>query len=112
MYERISDSKEMISTKEFREKENNAKRQKRSENIETAREYEKETYHKCKASNPEQIRKLNRKAQNSNLRKAMQCSNLNQTEIAQGQESIRHSMTKVIQGFHHNITHGPEYICT
>ena len=46
--------------KEFREKENNAKRQKRSENIEAAREYEKEAFHKGKASNPEHIRELNR----------------------------------------------------
>lgn len=37
------------------EKENNAKHQKRSENIETARKYEKQTYHKRKASNPEHI---------------------------------------------------------
>lgn len=96
------------------EKENNAKHQKRSENIETAREYEKQTYHKHKASNPEQIRELNRKAQNSLsiLRKAMQGSNLNQTEIAQGQESIKHSMAKVIQSFQHKITNGPEYIFT
>ena len=42
----------------------------------------------------------------------MQSSRLNQTEICQGQDSIRHSMSKVIQSFHDKITHGPEYICT
>ena len=61
--------------KEFREKKNNAKRQKRSENIEAAREFEKKTFHKGKASNPEHIRELNRTAQN-HLRKAMQRSQL------------------------------------
>ena len=60
---------------EFREKKNNAKRQKRSANIEAAREYEKKTFHKGKASNPEHIRELNRTAQN-HLRKAMQRSQL------------------------------------
>ena len=40
----------------------------------------------------------------------MQSSSLNQTEICQGQDSIRHSMLKVIQSFHDKITHGPEYI--
>ena len=97
--------------KEFREKKNNAKRQKRSENIEAARGYQKKTFHKGKAPNPEHIRELNRKAQN-HLRKAMQSSRLNQTEICQGQDSIRHSMSKVIQSFRDKITHGPEYICT
>ena len=53
--------------------------------------------------------KLNRKAQ-SNLRKAMQNSNVNQTEIPQGQDSFRHFRSKVIQSFHDKITH--EYICT
>ena len=53
--------------------------------------YEKQTFHKGKASNPEHIRELNRKAQN-HLRKAMSSSSLNQTEIPQGQDSIRHSM--------------------
>ena len=80
--------------KEFREKKNNAKHQKRSENIEAAREYEKQTFHKGKTSNPEHIRELNRKAQN-HLRKTMQRPRLNQTEICQGQDSIRHSMSKV-----------------
>ena len=97
--------------KEFREKRNNAKHQKRSENIEAAREYEKQTFHKGKASNPKHIRELNRKAQN-HLRKAMQSSRQNQAEICQGQDSIRHSMSKVIQSFRDKITHGPEYICT
>ena len=41
----------------------------------------------------------------------MQNSNVNQTEILQGQDSIRHSMSEVIQSFHDKITHGPEYIC-
>ena len=50
--------------KELVEKKNNAKHQKRSENIEAAREYEKQTFHKGKASNPEHIRERNRKAQN------------------------------------------------
>ena len=49
--------------KEFREKKNNAKHRKRSENIEAAREYEKQTFHKGKVSNREHIRELNRKAQ-------------------------------------------------
>ena len=84
--------------KEFREKENNAKHRKRSENIEAAREYEKQTFHKGKVSNPEHIRELNRKAQ-KNLREAMQSSRLNQAEICQRQDSIRHSMSKVIQSF-------------
>ena len=97
--------------KEFREKESNAKRQKRSENIEAVRGYEKQAFVKRKASNPERVRELNRKAQ-TNLRKAMQNSNVNQTEILQGQDSIRHSMSEVIQSFHDKITHGPEYICT
>ena len=97
--------------KEFREKKNNAKHQKRSENIEAAREYEKQTFHKGKTSNPEHIRELNRKAQN-HLRKTRQRPRLNQTEICQGQDSIRHSMPKVIQSFRDKITHGPEYICT
>ena len=60
---------------EFREKKNSAKQQKRSANIEAAREYEKKTFHKGKASNPEHIRELNRTAQN-HLRKAMQRSQL------------------------------------
>ena len=102
--------KQKRQNKEFREKKNNAKHQKRSENIEAAREYEKQTFHKGKASNPEHIRKLNRKAQN--LRKAMQSSRLNQAEICQGQDSMRHSMSKVIQSFRDKITHGPEYTCT
>ena len=76
--------------------------------IEAAREYEKQTF---KASNPEHIRELNRKASN-HLRKAMQSSRLNQTEICQGQDSVRHSMSKVIQSFRDKISHGPEYICT
>ena len=97
--------------KEFREKKNNAKHQKRSENIEAAREYEKQTFHKGNVSNPEHIRELNRKAQN-HLRKAMQSSKLNQAEICQGQDSIRHSMSKVIQSCRDKVTHGPEYICT
>ena len=42
----------------------------------------------------------------------MQNSILNQTEIPQGQYSIRHCMSKVIQSFHDKITHGPEYIYT
>ena len=63
--------------KEFREKKNKAKHQKRSENIEAAREYEKQTFHKGKPSNPEHSRELNRKAQN-HLRKAMQSLRLNQ----------------------------------
>ena len=84
--------------KEFREKKNNAKHRKRSENIEAAREYEKQTFHKGKVSNPEHIRELNRKAQ-KNLREAMQSSRLNQAEICQRQDSIRHSMSKVIQSF-------------
>ena len=71
--------------KEFREKENNPKRQERSENIEAVREYEKQAFHKGKASNSEHIRELNRKAQNY-LRKAMQSSSLHQTEICQGQD--------------------------
>ena len=66
--------------REFREKKNNAKRQKRSENIEAVRKYEKQTFHKGKASNPEHLRELNRKAQN-HLRKAMQSSRLNQAAI-------------------------------
>ena len=53
--ERIYQAEETKSLEEFREKKNNAKRQKRSENIEAAREYEKK-------SNPEHIRNLNRKA--------------------------------------------------
>ena len=44
------------------------------------REYEKQTFHKGKVSNPDHIRELNRKAQN-HLRKAMQSSRLNQAEI-------------------------------
>ena len=75
------------------------------------REYEKQTFYKGKVSNPEHSRELNRKAQN-HLRKAMQSSRLNQAEICQGQDSIRHSMSKVIQSFRDKITHGPEYICT
>ena len=55
--------------KEFREKVSNAKRQKRSENIEAVREYEKQALLKRKAPNPESVRELNRKL-NSNLRKA------------------------------------------
>ena len=39
-------------------------------------------------------------------------STLNQTEICQGQDSIRHAMPKVIQSFQDKITHGPEYIST
>ena len=42
----------------------------------------------------------------------MQSSNLNQTEIPEGQDSIRHSMSKVIHSFHDKRTHGPEYICS
>ena len=53
--ERIYQAEETKSLEEFREKKNNAKRQKRSENIEAAREYEKK-------SNPEHFRNLNRKA--------------------------------------------------
>ena len=56
-------------------------------------------------------RELNRKVQNNNLRKAMQSSNLNQTEIPQGQDSIRHSVAKVIPSFHDKVQHGPEHIC-
>ena len=41
----------------------------------------------------------------------MQSSSLNQTEICQGQDSIRHSMPKVIQSFQDKLKHGPEYIC-
>ena len=96
--------------KEFREKKTNAKRQKRSETIEAAREYEKQIFHKGKASNSEHVRELNRKERN-HLRKAMQTSSLNQTEICQGQGSSRHCMSKVIQSFHDKITHDPEYIC-
>ena len=92
-------------------KKNNAKYQKRSENIEAAKEYEKQTFRNGKACNAEHIREINRKAQN-HLRKAMQSSRLNQAEICQGQDSIRHSMSKVIQSFCDKITHGPEYICT
>ena len=103
--------KQKRQNKEFRKKKNYAKSQKISENIEAAREYEKQTFHKGKPSNPEHIRQLNRKAQN-HLRKAMQRSSLNQFEICQVQDSIRHSMPKVIQSFHDKITHGPENICT
>ena len=53
--ERIYQAEETKSLEEFREKKNNVKRQKRSENIEAAREYEKK-------SNPEHIRNLDRKA--------------------------------------------------
>lgn len=56
-------------SKEFREKESNAKGQKRSENIDAVREYEKQALLKRKAPNPEFVRELNRKLQ-SNLRKA------------------------------------------
>ena len=42
----------------------------------------------------------------------MQSSRLNQAEICEGQDSIRHSMSKAIQSFRDKITHGPEYICT
>ena len=55
LHERIYQAEETKSLEEFREKKNNAKCQKRSENIEAAREYEKK-------SNPEHIRNLNRKA--------------------------------------------------
>ena len=79
--------------KEFSEKEINAKCQKRSENIEAARKCIKQIFHKHKTSNPKYIREVNRKAQ-SNVRKAMQNSILNQTEIPQGQYSIRHCMSK------------------
>ena len=103
--------KQKRQNKEFRENKNNAKHQKRSENIEAAREYKKQTFHKGKVSNPEHIRELNRKAQ-KNLREAMQSSRLNQAEICEGQDSIRHSMSKVIQSFRDKTTHGPEYICT
>ena len=96
---------------EFREKKNNAKHQKRTENIEAPREYEKQAFHKGKVSNPEHTREQNRKPKN-HLREAMQSSRLNQAEICQGQDSIRHSMSKVIQSFRDKITHGPEYICT
>ena len=37
----------------------------------------------------------------------MQSPRLNQAEICQGQDSIRHSMSKVIQSFRDKITHGP-----
>ena len=40
----------------------------------------------------------------------MQSSSLNKTEICQGQDSIRHSMSKLIQSFQDKIKHGPEYI--
>ena len=53
--------KQKRRNKELRENKNNAKRQKRFENIEAAREYEKQTFHKGKASNPEHITELNRK---------------------------------------------------
>ena len=79
--------------------------------LEPAREYEKQIFHKGKASNPEHIRELHKTAQN-HLRKAMQNSSLNQTEICQGQDSIRHAMPKVVLPFQDKITHGPEYICT
>ena len=42
----------------------------------------------------------------------MQSSRLNQAEICQGQDSIRHSISEVIQSFGDKITHGPEYTCT
>ena len=54
---------------DFKEKESNAKRQKRTENIETVREYEKQALLKRKVPNPECVRELNRKLQ-SNIRKA------------------------------------------
>ena len=73
--------------KEFREKKNNAKHQKRSENIEAPREYEKQAFHKGKVSNPEHTSELNRKPKN-HLREAMQSSRLNQAEICQGQDSF------------------------
>ena len=47
--------------KEFREKKNNAKHQKRFENIEAAREYEKQTFHKGKVASPEHISELTEK---------------------------------------------------
>ena len=77
--------------KEFREKENNTKRQGDLKVLK--QQNEKQTFHNGKASNPEHIRELNRKAQN-NLRKALQSSNLNQTENFQGQGSLRHPFSK------------------
>ena len=56
LYERIYRAKE--TNKEFREKESTAKRQKRSENVEAIRAYEKQAFLKRKASNPERIREL------------------------------------------------------
>ena len=97
--------------KEFREKKNNAKRQKTFENIEAARKYEKKTFHKGKASNPEHIREVNNSTEPFKESYA-EISTLTQTEICQGQGSIRHAMPKVIQSFQDKITHGPEYICT
>ena len=62
--------------KDFKEKESNARRQKRTENIEAVREYEKQALLRRKAPNPECVRELNRK-----LQSYMQNSNINQTEI-------------------------------
>ena len=70
----------------------------------------KQTFHKGKASNPDHVRELNRKAQTNLRTEAMQSSNLNHTENPQGKDSIRHSMSKMIQSFHDKITHGPEYL--
>ena len=85
IWENLSNGRDKIKSSD-QGKEKQCKTPKRSENIEAAREYEKQTFHKGKVSNPEHIRELNRKAQN-HLRKAMQSSRLNQAEICQGQDS-------------------------
>ena len=47
---------------EFRNKQNRALQEKRSENIEKTRESQRGAFNKCKESNPDHIRKLNRQA--------------------------------------------------
>ena len=50
------------ANKEFRDKENKAKQNKRSANIEKIRESQRQTFKKQKESNPTHVRDLNRKA--------------------------------------------------
>ena len=47
---------------EFRNKQNRALQEKRSENIEKTRESQRGAFNKCKESNPDHIRELNRQA--------------------------------------------------
>ena len=128
------------ANKDFRDKENKAKKDKRSARIEKTRESQRQAFKKHKESNTSNVRDLNRKAflktkennlehvrelnKNAQKRKRFHSTELHTTdhELLQpprkkqnstvADETHEMNMANVIQSFHDSIKCGPEYICT